>query len=148
MKKSLIKSLLPVLVVALVLSLATISVMADAVKGYYYCPEKEGCTYYIELFDGLGRSKTALDAEESAGTYDGLGVDGEALEAAADAGIYDGLGVDGEALEAVACATYDGLGVDGEALEAAAASENWDGFHIYVGAECDDEVADDLDGNA
>lgn len=35
MKKSLIKSLLPVLVIALVLSLATISVMADAVKGYY-----------------------------------------------------------------------------------------------------------------
>jgi len=127
MKKSLIKSLLPVLVVVLVLSVATISVMADV---YKYCPEKEGCTY------------------TPAAGYDGLGVDGDALEAAAAAATYDGLGVDGEALEAAAAAAaYDGLGVDGDALEAGAAAEYWDGFHTFVKANCDD-VADDIDGLA
>ena len=93
MKKSLIKSLLPVLVVALVLSLATISVMADAVKGYYYCPEKEGCTYYVEYYDGLGRTGEALEAAEATGTYDGLGRTGEALEAAETVGTWDGFHV-------------------------------------------------------
>ena len=130
MKKSLIKSLLPVLVVALVLSLATISVMADAVKGYYYCPEKEGCTYYVEYYDGLGRTGEALPESEATSTYNGLGRTGEALEAAEATG------------------AYDGLGRTGEALEAAEAVGTWDGFHVFTPADCDDKPAADIDGLA
>ena len=158
MKKSLIKSLLPVLVVVLVLSVATISVMADTVLGPYYCPAKEGCTYYITLFDGLGRTKTPLDADapvdyyamgigdaleaEAAVEYYAMGV-GEALEADAPVAYY-AMGT-GDALEAGAAVEYYAMGT-GEALDPDAAVEYWDGYHVFVQADCDGE--DDIDGLA
>ena len=176
MKKSLIKSLLPVLVVVLVLSVATISVMADTVLGPYYCPEKEGCTYYITLFDGLGRTKTPLDPDapvdyyamgigdaleagaaveyyamgigdaleaEAAVEYYAMGV-GEALEADAPVAYY-AMGT-GDALEAGAAVEYYAMGT-GEALDPDAAVEYWDGYHVFVQADCDG-AEDDIDGLA
>ena len=135
MKKSLIKSLLPVLVVVLVLSVATISTMADTVLGPYYCPEKEGCTFYITLFDGLGRDKTPLEPSASVDYY-AMGI-GDPLEAGASVEYY-AMGT-GDALEAEAAVDYYGMRT-GDALEAGASAEYWDGYHVFVQADCNDEI--------
>ena len=72
MKKSLIKSLLPVLIVVLALSMISITVVADNYTGYVYDPENPCETIDQIKYDGLNRVKTALEPAEDNGKFDGL----------------------------------------------------------------------------
>ena len=148
MKKSLIKSLLPVLIVVLALSMISITVVADNYTGYVYDPENPCETIDQIKYDGLNRVKTALPDEEKPGKYDGLdeekyaledeekpgkydGLDEEkyALEPTKDNGKYDGLDEEKYALEpAAASAKFDGLGISGQPLEACV-TEKYDGLN-------------------
>ena len=125
MKKSLIKSLLPVLIVVLALSMISITVVADNYTGYVYDPENpcetidqikfdglgisgqplEACV--TEKYDGLNEDKTALEASEDNGKYDGLNGDKTALEPTEDNGKFDGL------REPVVCPPVDSVIEDG-----------------------------------
>ena len=99
MKKSLIKSLLPVLIVVLALSMISITVVADNYTGYVYDPENPCETIDQIKYDGLNRVKTALPDEEKPGKYDGLDEEKCALEDEEKPGKYDGLDEEKYALE-------------------------------------------------
>ena len=129
MKKSLIKSLLPVLIVVLALSMISITVVADNYTGYVYDPENPCETIDQIKYDGLNRVKTALPDEEKPGKYDGLNEEKCALEPTKDNGKYDGLDEEKYALEpAAASAKFDGLGISGQPLEACV-TEKYDGLN-------------------
>ena len=57
MKKSLIKSLLPVLIIVLALSMVTITAFADNYTGFVYDGEEKGTTTDQIFFDGLIASR-------------------------------------------------------------------------------------------
>ena len=110
MKKSLIKSLLPVLIVVLALSMISITVVADNYTGYVYDPENPCETIDQIKYDGLNRVKTALPDEEKPGKYDGLDEEKYALEDEEKPGKYDGLDEEKYALEdEEKPGKYDGL---------------------------------------
>ena len=131
MKKSLIKSLLPVLIVVLALSMISITVVADNYTGYVYDPENPCETIDQIKYDGLNRVKTALPDEEKPGKYDGLDEEKYALEDEEKPGKYDGLNEEKCALEPTKDnGKYDGLDEEKYALEPAAASAKFDGLGI------------------
>lgn len=129
MKKSLIKSLLPVLIVVLALSMISITVVADNYTGYVYDPENPCETIDQIKYDGLNRAKTALPDEEKPGKYDGLDEEKYALEPAAASAKFDGLGISGQPLEACVTEKYDGLNEDKTALEASEDNGKYDGLN-------------------
>ena len=129
MKKSLIKSLLPVLIVVLALSMISITVVADNYTGYVYDPENPCETIDQIKYDGLNRVKTALPDEEKPGKYDGLDEEKYALEPAAASAKFDGLGISGQPLEACVTEKYDGLDEDKTALEASEDNGKYDGLN-------------------
>ena len=129
MKKSLIKSLLPVLIVVLALSMISITVVADNYTGYVYDPENPCETIDQIKYDGLDRVKTALPDEEKPGKYDGLDEEKYALEPAAASAKFDGLGISGQPLEACVTEKYDGLNEDKTALEASEDNGKYDGLN-------------------
>lgn len=129
MKKSLIKSLLPVLIVVLALSMISITVVADNYTGYVYDPENPCETIDQIKYDGLNRVKTALPDEEKPGKYDGLDEEKYALEPAAASAKFDGLGISGQPLEACVTEKYDGLNEDKTALEASEDNGKYDGLN-------------------
>ena len=117
MKKSLIKSLLPVLIIVLALSMVTITAFADNYTGFVYDGEEKGTTTDQIFFDGLDRVKTALEAAEKAGKFDGLDTKGEALKPEEKVGKFDGLDTKGEALKPEEkVGKFDGLHRDTTAL--------------------------------
>ena len=154
MKKSLIKSLLPVLIVVLALSMISITVVADNYTGYVYDPENPCETIDQIKYDGLNRVKTALPDEEKPGKYDGLNEEKCALEPAEDNGKYDGLDEDKTALEASEDnGKYDGLNGDKTALEPTEDNGKFDGLRepvVCPPVDCviEDGLADDIDGLA
>ena len=118
MKKSLIKSLLPVLIIVLALSMVTITAFADNYTGFVYDGEEKGTTTDQIFFDGLDRAKTALEAAEKAGKFDGLDTKGEALKPEEKVGKFDGLDTKGEALKPEEkVGKFDGLNRETKALE-------------------------------
>ena len=136
MRKSLIKSLLPVLIVVLALSMISITAVAEEYVGYTYDPENPCETIPQYRYTGLFEEKYALEDEDEKDTYDGLGIKGQALEKVEkdtydgldepkyalepkeDKGVYDGLNEPKCALEpAEDKGVYDGLGVKGQPLE-------------------------------
>ena len=146
MKKSLIKSLLPVLIIVLALSMVTITAFADNYTGFVYDGEEKGTTTDQIFFDGLDRVKTALEAAEKAGKFDGLDTKGEALKPEEKPGKFDGLNRETKALEAEEKAgTFDGLDTNGDALKAEEKAGIYDGFHTPKPVE---KPADDIDGKA
>ena len=146
MKKSLIKSLLPVLIIVLALSMVTITAFADDYTGFVYDGEEKGTTTDQIFFDGLDRVKTALEAAEKAGKFDGLDTKGEALKPEEKPGKFDGLNRETKALEAEEkVGTFDGLDTKGDALKAEEKAGIYDGFHTPKPVE---KPADDIDGKA
>lgn len=146
MKKSLIKSLLPVLIIVLALSMVTITAFADNYTGFVYDGEEKGTTTDQIFFDGLDRVKTALEAAEKAGKFDGLDTKGEALKPEENPGKFDGLNREIKALEAEEkVGTFDGLNTNGDALKAEEKAGIYDGFHTPKPVE---KPADDIDGKA
>lgn len=146
MKKSLIKSLLPVLIIVLALSMVTITAFADNYTGFVYDGEEKGTTTDQIFFDGLDRAKTALEAAEKAGKFDGLDTKGEALKPEEKPGKFDGLNRETKALEAEEkVGTFDGLDTNGDALKAEEKAGIYDGFHTPKPVE---KPADDIDGKA
>ena len=146
MKKSLIKSLLPVLIIVLALSMVTITAFADNYTGFVYDGEEKGTTTDQIFFDGLDRAKTALEAAEKAGKFDGLDTKGEALKPEEKPGKFDGLNRETKALEAEEkVGTFDGLDTKGDALKAEEKAGIYDGFHTPKPVE---KPADDIDGKA
>ena len=146
MKKSLIKSLLPVLIIVLALSMVTITAFADNYTGFVYDGEEKGTTTDQIFFDGLDRAKTALEAAEKAGKFDGLDTKGEALKPEENPGKFDGLNRETKALEAEEkVGTFDGLDTNGDALKAEEKAGIYDGFHTPKPVE---KPADDIDGKA
>ena len=146
MKKSLIKSLLPVLIIVLALSMVTITAFADNYTGFVYDGEEKGTTTDQIFFDGLDRVKTALEAAEKAGNFDGLDTKGEALKPEENPGKFDGLNRETKALEAEEkVGTFDGLDTNGDALKAEEKAGIYDGFHTPKPVE---KPADDIDGKA
>ena len=146
MKKSLIKSLLPVLIIVLALSMVTITAFADNYTGFVYDGEEKGTTTDQIFFDGLDRVKTALEAAEKAGKFDGLDTKGEALKPEEKPGKFDGLNRETKALEAEEkVGTFDGLNTNGDALKAEEKAGIYDGFHTPKPVE---KPADDIDGKA
>ena len=146
MKKSLIKSLLPVLIIVLALSMVTITAFADNYTGFVYDGEEKGTTTDQIFFDGLDRVKTALEAAEKAGKFDGLDTKGEALKPEEKPGKFDGLNRETKALEAEEkVGTFDGLDTNGDALKAEEKAGIYDGFHTPKPIE---KPADDIDGKA
>lgn len=146
MKKSLIKSLLPVLIIVLALSMVTITAFADNYTGFVYDGEEKGTTTDQIFFDGLDRVKTALEAAEKAGKFDGLDTKGEALKPEEKPGKFDGLNRETKALEAEEkVGTFDGLDTNGDALKAEEKAGIYDGFHTPKPVE---KPADDIDGKA
>lgn len=146
MKKSLIKSLLPVLIIVLALSMVTITAFADNYTGFVYDGEEKGTTTDQIFFDGLDRVKTALEAAEKAGKFDGLDTKGEALKPEENPGKFDGLNRETKALEAEEkVGTFDGLDTNGDALKAEEKAGIYDGFHTPKPVE---KPADDIDGKA
>ena len=146
MKKSLIKSLLPVLIIVLALSMVTITAFADNYTGFVYDGEEKGTTTDQIFFDGLDRVKTALEAAEKAGKYDGLDTKGEALKPEEKPGKFDGLNRETKALAAEEkVGTFDGLNTNGDALKAEEKAGIYDGFHTPKPVE---KPADDIDGKA
>ena len=144
MKKSLIKSLLPVLIIVLALSMVTITAFADNYTGFVYDGEEKGTTTDQIFFDGLDRVKTALEAAEKAGKFDGLDTKGEALKPEEKPGKFDGLNRETKALEAEEkVGTFDGLDTKGDALKAEEKAGIYDGFHTPKPVE---KPADDIDG--
>ena len=115
MKKSLIKSLLPVLIVVLALSMISITVVADNYTGYVYDPENPCETIDQIKYDGLNEDKTALEASEDNGKYDGLNGDKTALEPTEDNGKFDGLR-EPVVCPPVDCVIEDGLADDIDGL--------------------------------
>ena len=146
MKKSLIKSLLHVLIIVLALSMVTITAFADNYTGFVYDGEEKGTTTDQIFFDGLDRVKTALEAAEKAGKFDGLDTKGEALKPEEKPGKFDGLNRETKALEAEEkVGTFDGLNTNGDALKAEEKVGIYDGFHTPKPVE---KPADDIDGKA
>ena len=146
MKKSLIKSLLPVLIIVLALSMVTITAFADNYTGFVYDGEEKGTTTDQIFFDGLDRAKTALEAAEKAGKFDGLDTKGEVLKPEEKPGKFDGLNRETKALEAEEkVGTFDGLDTNGDALKAEEKAGIYDGFHTPKPVE---KPADDIDGKA
>ena len=146
MKKSLIKSLLPVLIIVLALSMVTITAFADNYTGFVYDGEEKGTTTDQIFFDGLDRVKTALEAAEKADKFDGLDTKGEALKPEENPGKFDGLNRETKALEAEEkVGTFDGLDTNGDALKAEEKTGIYDGFHTPKPVE---KPADDIDGKA
>ena len=129
MKKSLIKSLLPVLIVVLALSMISITVVADNYTGYVYDPENPCETIDQIKYDGLNRVKTALPDEEKPGKYDGLNEEKYALEDEEKPGKYDGLDEEKYALEdEEKPGKYDGLNEEKCALEPTKDNGKYDGL--------------------
>ena len=154
MKKSLIKSLLPVLIVVLALSMISITVVADNYTGYVYDPENPCETIDQIKYDGLNRVKTALPDEEKPGKYDGLDEEKYALEDEEKPGKYDGLNEEKCALEpAEDNGKYDGLDEEKYALEPTEDNGKFDGLREPVvcppvDSVIEDGLADDIDGLA